>query len=289
MDSRIDLVLERGQDVRIRTNKLFREILSDYGVFTKRQHSELTQYKCRWNDGDLITTRKDANIESYVSIASGNSLFSTGSFSSIASSLPVNARVGRYVSIAPNCRVMGFKHPVEAVSTSSISYQEDREMLRAYRRDLEKSGVKDFNFRKVPTPQENVKLPITIGHDVWIASHVTLKGSVKIGQGAVIASGAVVTKDIPPYAIVGGNPAKIIKMRFPEEIIRLLIESEWWQYDPNTLHQFDMSNPEKFATDLIKEKANLTKFQPRILNIWNLISSADVDTEISSTSVSSSI
>lgn len=268
MNNGIDVIWDRGHDFRLKVNKNLIETFSEHGIFTKRQHSDLSDYTCRWSDGDIIKIRKDCNIEPYVSIAAGNTLFSTGSFSSIASALPTNAIVGRYVSIGQHCRMLGFRHPIGAVTTSSISYQDDREMLRAFRKDLANNGASSFNFKKVPTPQDN-HMPLSIGHDVWIASHVTFKNSINIGHGAVIASGSMVTKDVPPYAIVGGNPAKIIRMRFPEEIIRLLQASEWWQYDPDTLHKFDMSNPEKFANELLMAKSNLTKFQPRILNLWN--------------------
>ena len=71
-------------------------------------------------------------------------------------------------------------------------------------------------------------LPIRIGSDVWIGSHVIVMGGVTIGDGAVVAAGSIVTKDVPPFAIVGGVPAKIIKFRFPSETIKRLLEIRWW-------------------------------------------------------------
>lgn len=70
-----------------------------------------------------------------------------------------------------------------------------------------------------------------VGNDVWIGSEAMIMPGVQIGDGAVIGSRAVVTKDVEPYAIVGGNPAKIIKKRFHEEHIRLLLEMKWWEWD----------------------------------------------------------
>ena len=67
-----------------------------------------------------------------------------------------------------------------------------------------------------------------IGSDVWIGLNVTLIGGVEIGDGAVVLTNAVVTKDVPPYAIVGGVPAKVIGYRYDEETIRLLLETKWW-------------------------------------------------------------
>ena len=72
---------------------------------------------------------------------------------------------------------------------------------------------------------------VLIGNDVWIGDDVTILGGVRIGDGAVIAAGAVVVKDVPPYAIVGGNPTKIIKYRFPKETIERLRRIAWWDWD----------------------------------------------------------
>ena len=72
--------------------------------------------------------------------------------------------------------------------------------------------------------------PVIIGNDVWIGRNAIIMDGVEIGSGAVVASGAIVTKDVPPYAIVGGVPAKVIRYRFDEQTIERLIESRWWDY-----------------------------------------------------------
>lgn len=76
---------------------------------------------------------------------------------------------------------------------------------------------------------------VFIGNDVWVGSHVLVKGGVHIGNGACVAAGAVVVKDVPPYAIVGGVPAKVIRYRFSPEIIQRLLELEWWNMDEEML------------------------------------------------------
>jgi len=72
---------------------------------------------------------------------------------------------------------------------------------------------------------------ISIGSDVWIGSNVIILSGVTIGDGAVIGAGAVVTKDIPPYAVAAGVPAKVIKSRFSDEDITLLLSARWWDWD----------------------------------------------------------
>lgn len=78
---------------------------------------------------------------------------------------------------------------------------------------------------------------IIIGNDVWIGTNAIILSGVTIGHGAIIAAGAVVTKDVPSYAIVGGNPAKIIKFRFNEAKIKELIEIKWWDWDEDKIRQ----------------------------------------------------
>jgi acetyltransferase-like isoleucine patch superfamily enzyme len=79
--------------------------------------------------------------------------------------------------------------------------------------------------------------PITIGNDVWIAANVKIKQGVTIGDGAILATECFVTKDVPPYALVGGNPAKIIKYRFTEEQIKDLLEIKWWNWEDEKIKE----------------------------------------------------
>jgi acetyltransferase-like isoleucine patch superfamily enzyme len=76
----------------------------------------------------------------------------------------------------------------------------------------------------------NSKGPIVIGNDVWIAHKVIILSGVTVGDGAVVAAGSVVTKDVPPYTIVAGNPARLIKLRFSEEQIKALLDIRWWDW-----------------------------------------------------------
>jgi hypothetical protein len=76
-----------------------------------------------------------------------------------------------------------------------------------------------------------------IGSDVWIGANVIIPGGVQIGTGSIVAAGSVVVKDVPPYAVVGGNPAKVIRLRFSEDEIGLLIASNWWRWPIDKIHR----------------------------------------------------
>ena len=98
--------------------------------------------------------------------------------------------------------------------------------------------------------------PVHIGHDVWIGRNAIIQDGKTVGTGAVIASGAVVTKDVPPYAIVGGVPAKIIKYRFDPAISKELLASQWWDYPIETICSLPYDNPEQFLQQLKQLKNN---------------------------------
>lgn len=148
------------------------------------------------------------------------------------------ASIGRYCSISGNVRVMGAGHPVDWVSTSPVHYQPRRRRL----------------FGLPPLPEtarfDGTTRPVTIGHDVWIGQDVLLRGGVTIGTGAVIGAGAVVTRDVAPYCVMGGNPARLLRPRFAPEISQALLDSAWWMADPACLTDLPFDRPEAFLTAL---------------------------------------
>jgi acetyltransferase-like isoleucine patch superfamily enzyme len=103
---------------------------------------------------------------------------------------------------------------------------------------------------------------IIIGNDVWIGMNVILLDKINIGDGAVVAAGAVVTKNVPPYAIVGGNPAKIIKYRFPPDIIERFLNVQWWNYHEDILNSLGIrdKSPDEFLSS-IENYVSLDKSQ----------------------------
>ena len=132
-------------------------------------------------------------------------------------SLIQNAAIGAYCSIANDVMIGMGNHPVDHFSTSPLFYR--------VRNTFGLSLVKqDMNFAEYQ--------PIKVGNDVWIGCRATVLDGVTIGDGAIIAAGAVVTKDVAPYAIVGGVPARVIRSRFSEETAANIASSQWWRLPP---------------------------------------------------------
>jgi acetyltransferase-like isoleucine patch superfamily enzyme len=124
-----------------------------------------------------------------------------------------NVIIGKYCSLAPNITIItGGIHPVNWVSTYPFRAKFDLE-------------------GKFEDGMPYSKGDIIIGNDVWIGTGVTILSGVNIGDGAVIAAGSLIIKDVPPYAIAGGNPAKIIRYRFSEVQIEKLLTIKWWDWD----------------------------------------------------------
>jgi acetyltransferase-like isoleucine patch superfamily enzyme len=131
----------------------------------------------------------------------------------------VNTEVGSFCSVSDHVFVGGLEHPMNWVSTSPVF------------EDVKQSGPqKRFSLFKV----DNTVMTI-IGSDVWIGHGATIKAGVVIGHGAVIGSNAMVTKDVPPFAIVAGVPAKLIKYRFDEATITDLLKTKWWTLSDNQI------------------------------------------------------
>lgn len=134
------------------------------------------------------------------------------------------AVIGRYTSIAPHVRINVGSHPFSTpfVTTCPMFFS------------TKKQNGKTFANRIIYNELKSVPV---IGNDCWIGENVFICGGIHIGDGAVVLAGAVVTKDVPPYAIVGGVPAKVLRYRFDEDTIKYLIELKWWNMDVDWLRQ----------------------------------------------------
>lgn len=148
------------------------------------------------------------------------------------------AKIGRFTSIGANVRNVIGQHPTrDFVSSHFLFYS-----LRPY---LGKRFVDEQKFEEYKYADEN-RHSVVIGNDVWIGENVLIMEGVTICDGAIIAAGAIVTKNVPPYAIVAGVPAKIIRYRFNKEEIDFLLDFRWWDKDEEWIkshsHLFDDIN-----------------------------------------------
>jgi chloramphenicol O-acetyltransferase type B len=148
-----------------------------------------------------------------------NSSFSKHSFCGYDCSI-LNCDIGSFCSIANRVTIGGARHPIEFVSTSPVFLSH---------KDSVKTKFAHHDY--LPT------IKTIIDNDVWIGDGVFIKAGVHIGHGAVVGMGSVVTKNVIPYSIVAGNPAKLIRMRFNDKIINSLLKSQWWNKSDNELQE----------------------------------------------------
>lgn len=193
-----------------------------------------------------LITRKPCAIRGSVihkkaSVGNGAKLVNcqVGRYSYVYGSNVIETSLGAFCSIASGCTIGGGKHPTDWVSTSPVFYKG---------RNVLKTNYSQNKFEEYART--------TIGNDVWIGSKCLIKGGVTIGDGAIIGMGSVVTHDVPPYEIWGGNPAKCIRKRFDDETIAKLLELKWWNWDEEKLQKYGdlFCSPEKLLAKLEEEQ-----------------------------------
>lgn len=192
---------------------------------------------------DLVTyfegyNRMDPQSELIKSYLGRYSYIGKGSFLTLT-------QVGRFCSIGPNVRNVVGEHPTSRFVSTHPSFFSTRGQVGKY-------FCKMDVFDEIRYAGNQTEFCNIIGNDVWIGASVTILDGVTIGDGAIIAAGAVITKDVPPYAIVGGIPAKVIKYRFSDEQIQWLLKLKWWDKSEEWIiaHAYLFVDIQKFIESL---------------------------------------
>jgi phosphonate metabolism protein (transferase hexapeptide repeat family) len=167
---------------------------------------------------------KDAHFGAYCEVGARTILqeVTMGDYSYVVNDAQITyTAIGKFCSIAAMTRINPGNHPMHRATQAHFTYR-----ASAYFPG-ESDDAEFFDWRRAHH--------VTIGHDVWIGHGAVVLPGRNIGTGAVVAAGAIVTKDVPAYTIVAGNPARIIRRRFPEEIADALTELAWWDWDHEKL------------------------------------------------------
>lgn len=171
--------------------------------------SIIESYLGRYTEVQEHCKLHDVHLDDYSYVTEGCSL--------------AHCRIGKFSNIASRARINPGNHPMDWVSQHHFQY---RKKMYGF---AENDDASFFSWR--------ASQQVHIGHDVWLGHHVTVLAGVSVGNGAVIGAGAVVSKDIAPYAIAVGVPARVIRYRFEPAIIDKLQAIAWWNWDHETLKQ----------------------------------------------------
>ena len=208
--------------------------------------------------GEMVTIPTRVEVEAQAALPRGH-FVSMGAYSYCHGSFRSStASIGRYCSIAGGAHPFGPSHPLTRVSTSMISYSPRYQSLALG------FGCHDYEI----TPYQQDEGPVAIQNDVWIGEDALIRGNITVGHGAVLAARTVVTKDVPPYAIIAGVPGKVIKSRFSSRLIDSLLETHWWDYNfcdlpPNHL------DPEAFVRALgqMQAEGRISPWRPKTVDL----------------------
>lgn len=189
----------------------------------------------------ILAILQSAKAEKTSAICSGVKFYrsSIGKYSYIGNnSFVINTSIGNFTSISTDCYIGGTSHPIDWISTSPVFHKWENIMKK--------------NFSK---HEFEIFSQTYIGNDVWVGNRVMIKAGIKIEDGAVIGMGSVVTKDVGPYEVWAGNPAKFIRKRFDDETIKKLLKTQWWNENDETIEKLAQyaNLPEKFLKNYESE------------------------------------
>lgn len=185
-----------------------------------------------------------------------------GAYSYAVSGYYFGVEIGRYCSIGEGVQVGRHSHPLDFGSTSPLFYLAKNQVLG----NIEHESTIGTSFK--PSRAPTTFKPTVIGNDVYIGHDAFILPGVKIGNGAVIGARAVVTKNVPSYAIVAGCPATVKRYRFSDDIIKELERTQWWNYSLSQLRNVDPTEPLSFieaAREMNQNKTNT--YTPTLINL----------------------
>lgn len=240
---------------------------------TARQIEHLRLHRIGFNahapkEGQILSIAGE-RVERYT-LHPPNTLLSMGAFSYsngfVGRLQASRVAIGRYCSIAAGTRTLTTTHPVDWLSSHPFQYSRSR-YANAEFFDLPPDYHVTDDFKALPDP-------VVIGNDVWVGMSATIMGGVTIGNGAIVSANAVVTKDVEPYSIVGGVPAKRIKYRFDAELAARIDKTAWWNYHYRDLVGINFADPLSAVEELERRLPDLSPLTGIEVDVRAVLASA---------------